>query len=60
MQDQDAQAVIPPKSNQKDPWECDRELYRTRNPIEQAFNKLKQWRRLATSSESKQRCQVWR
>ena len=48
MQDQDAQAVIPPKSKQKDPWEYVRELYRTRNPIEQAFNKLKQWRRLAT------------
>ena len=53
MQDQDAQAVIPPNSNQKDPWEYDRELYRTRNPIEQAFNKLKQWRRLATRYDRK-------
>ena len=48
-----AEAVIPPKSNLKDPWEYDRELYRTRNLIERAFNKLKQWRRLATRYDRK-------
>jgi len=48
IQGQEAEAVIPPKSNRRDPWEYDRELYRERNLIERAFNKLKQWRRLAT------------
>ena len=45
IRDQGAEAVIPPKSNRRDPWEYDRELYRERNLIERAFNKLKQWRR---------------
>ena len=44
IQEQGAEAVISPKSNRKDPWEYDRD----RNLIERAFNKLKQWRRLAT------------
>ena len=48
IQDQGAEAVIPPKSNRKNPWEWDRQLYRTRNLVERALNKLKQWRRLAT------------
>ena len=39
-----AKAVIPPKRNRKEPWEYDRELYRQRNLIERAFNKLKHWR----------------
>ena len=43
-----AVAVIPPKSNLKNPWEYDRQLYRKRNVIERAFNKLKHWRRIAT------------
>ena len=43
-----ARVVIPPKSNRKEPWEYDRELYRERNLIERAFNKLKHWRRIAT------------
>ena len=34
--------------HRRDPWEYDRELYRERNLIERAFNKLKQWRRIAT------------
>ena len=48
IRDQGAEAVIPPKSNRRDSWEYDRELYRERNLIERAFNKLKQWRRIAT------------
>ena len=48
IRDQGAEAVIPPQSNRRDPWEYDRELYRERNLIERAFNKLKQWRRIAT------------
>ena len=45
---QGAEAVMPPKSNRKDPWEYDKELYRERSLIERAFDKLKQWRRIAT------------
>ena len=46
-------AVIPPKSNRKNPREYDRDLYRKRNLIERAFHKLKHWklkhwRRIAT------------
>ena len=48
-----AEAVIPPKSNQKDPWKYDRELYKQRNLIERAFNKLRQWRRIATRYDRK-------
>ena len=48
IQAQGAEAVIPPKSNRVEPWDYDRQLYRTRNLIERAFNRLKQWRRLAT------------
>ena len=59
IRDQGAEVVIPPKSNRIqrirpcDPWEYDRELYRQRNLIERAFNKLKQWRRIATRYDRK-------
>ena len=53
IRDQGAEAVIPPKSNRRQPWEYDRELYRQRNLIERAFNKLKQWRRIATRYDRK-------
>ena len=43
-----AVAVIPPKSNRKNPQVYDREIYKQRNLIERAFNKLKHWRRIAT------------
>ena len=45
---QGANAVIPPKPNRKRPRAYDRELYKQRNLIERAFNKLKHWRRIAT------------
>jgi len=48
IQQQEAIAVIPPRSNRTTPREYDRELYKQRNLIERAFNKLKQWRRIAT------------
>ena len=48
-----AAAVIPPTSNRKESWEYDRELYRQRNLIERAFNKLKHWRRIATRYDRK-------
>ena len=53
IREQGAEAVIPPKSNRRDPWEYDRDLYKQRNLIERAFNKLKQWRRIATRYDRK-------
>jgi transposase len=43
-----AQAVIPPKSNRKTLRAYDADLYKERNLIERFFNKLKQFRRIAT------------
>lgn len=40
--------VIPPKASRKSPIQCDFRLYRERNRIERMFNKLKQFRRIAT------------
>jgi transposase len=45
---QGAIAVIPPTSNRTLQREYDRELYKLRNLVERAFNRLKQWRRIAT------------
>jgi transposase len=42
------EAVIPSKSNRKEPRELNRETYKRRNQIERMFNKLKNWRRVAT------------
>jgi transposase len=50
---QGAVAVIPPKSNRKTQREYHRELYKQRNLIEGAFNKLKHWRRIATRYDRK-------
>ena len=41
-------AVIPPKRNRKVQRAYDTELYKERNRIERFFNKLKQFRRVAT------------
>ena len=43
-----AVAVIPPKSNRKQQREYDKNLYKQRNRIERCFNKLKQFRHIAT------------
>ncbi|MGX1501343.1 transposase, partial [Labrenzia sp. MBR-25] len=40
--------VIPPKSNRKEPIACDFRAYKDRNRIERMFNKVKQFRRIAT------------
>lgn len=40
--------VIPPKSNRKEPIPCDFRAYQDRNRIERMFNKVKQFRRIAT------------
>jgi len=40
--------VIPAKANRRNPAPHDRVKYRWRNRIERLFNKLKNWRRVAT------------
>lgn len=48
-----ALAVVPSRSNRKVQREYDRELYKERNLIERAFNKLKRFRRIATRYDRK-------
>jgi putative transposase len=43
-----AKPVIPPKSNRRTPIDYDKALYKERNLVERFFNKLKQFRRVAT------------
>lgn len=42
------EAVIPAKSNRRNPVPHDPTKYRWRNLVERLFNKLKNWRRVAT------------
>ena len=42
------QAVIPPKANRKEQRDYDKEMYKWRHLIENLFQKLKQYRALAT------------
>ena len=46
-----AEAVIPPRSNRKQPRTYDKHLYKERNLVERFFNKLKHFRRVATRYE---------
>lgn len=46
-----AQAVIPPRSNRKELRFYDNELYKERNLVERFFQKLKNYRRIATRYE---------
>ena len=48
---QDMVPVIPPKSNRRAPIDYDKELYKLREKVERFFNKLKQFRRIATRYE---------
>lgn len=41
-------AVIPPRSNQREPVACDFQSDKDRNRIERMFNRIKQFRRIAT------------
>jgi putative transposase len=43
-----AEPVIPPRRHRRRPHAYDKALYRERNLIERFFNKLKQFRRVAT------------
>lgn len=45
---QGSQAVIPPRSNRLNPRAFDRHIYKSRNLIERFFNRIKQFRRIAT------------
>ena len=40
--------VVPPKSNRKEPWQYDTELYKGRNVVERNFRNIKQFRRVFT------------
>lgn len=46
-----AQAVIPPRKNRTQQRSYDHHLYKDRNLIERFFNRLKQFRRIATRYE---------
>jgi transposase len=46
-----AEAVIPPKSNRKEPRAYDRERYKDRNLAERFWAQAKQYRRVATRYE---------
>jgi transposase len=45
---QGMQPVIPPKKNRKDQREYDKEIYKLRHLVENAFLHLKRWRGIAT------------
>lgn len=48
---QGALAVIPPKCNRKILRDYDKDLYKERNHVERFFNRIKQYRGLATRYE---------
>lgn len=46
-----AKAVIPPRSNRREPRDYDKHLYKERNLVERFLNKVKNCRRVATRYE---------
>lgn len=46
-----ARAVIPPRSNRKEPRDYDKHLYKDRNLVERFLNKVEHCRRVATRYE---------
>jgi putative transposase len=46
-------AVIPPKASWHNPPHYDKALYKQRNLIERAFNRIKDWRAIATRYDKK-------
>lgn len=46
-----SEAVIPPKSNRKEPRDYDSDLYKERNLVERFVNRIKHYRRVATRYE---------
>jgi transposase len=51
IESQNATYNIPPKVNNAKPWDCDWWLYKERHLVECFFQKLKQFRRVATRYE---------
>ena len=48
LDEQGTKPVIPNKSNRKQPFRFNKRLYKLRRRIEAAFNRLKDFRRIAT------------
>lgn len=46
-----AEVIIPPRSHRKTARGCDWHRYKARNLVERCFNRLKQFRRVATRYE---------
>lgn len=40
--------IVPPKSNRKNPWSYDKQLYKQRNQVERLFRRIKRFRRIFT------------
>lgn len=40
--------VVPLKSNRKNPWNYDKQLYKQRNQVERLFRRIKHFRRIFT------------
>ena len=48
LHDEEINPVIPPKSNRKEAIAYDKDIYKLREKVERFFNKLQQYRRIAT------------
>ena len=48
LEERGIKPIIPPKANRREPRKTDFALYRERNLVERFFNRLKQYRALAT------------
>ena len=48
ISEMEVEAIIPSKGNRKQPIAFDREAYKRPNLVERMFNKLRNWRRVAT------------
>jgi transposase len=51
LKERNIKAVIPPRANRLEQRDYDRELYKNRNLVERFFNRIKQFRRVATRYE---------
>jgi len=51
IEQQKAVVVIPPRSNRKVQREYDKQIYKERNLVERFFNRIKNYRRIATRYE---------
>ncbi len=51
IKERHAQVVIPPKVSYREPWDYDKHLYKERHAVECFFNRIKQFRRIATRYE---------